>query len=333
MNVGLYLTGAADSTHEALLAQAEEAERVGFDSVWLRERHFHPDHEGRNFFASPFLAAAFITSRTSRIRVGIGARILPLDHPIHLAEAGATLDVLSGGRVDFGIARVGENDLYERAFGVRVDETRERFEETLEILMRAWTEERFSFEGRHFLIPEVSVYPRPVSEPRPSIFLVGITPGTLAFGAARGLPLLIAAAQSRGVVAETQETYRNLLDDAGFEAEDVVCPVNRFVYVAETNAEAERDMRDTLMGFIHRDGSVIRDFLKLPASEITYELLANEVCIFGDAETCRERILELREQIDLRNLICTFNYFTVDQDRCRASMQRFSEQVLPALAA
>src|SRR5438094_706678 len=154
MHVGLYLTGAADSTHEDLLAQAEEAERVGFDSVWLRERHFHPDHEGRNFFASPFLAAAFITSRTSRIRVGIGAR---------------------------------------------------------------------------------------------------------------GLPLLIAAAQSRGVVAETQETYRGLLADAGFEAGDVVCPVNRFVYVAETNAEAERDMRETLMGFIHRDGSVIRDFLKLPA--------------------------------------------------------------------
>ena len=92
-------------------------------------------------------------------------------------------------------------------------------------------------------------------------------------------------------------------------------------------------MRETLMGFIHREGSVIRDFLKLPASEITYELLANEVCIFGDAPTCLERILELRDRIDLRNLICTFNYFTVDQARCRASMQRFSEHVLPALAA
>ena len=214
-----------------------------------------------------------------------------------------------------------------------LEETRERFEETLEILIRAWTHERFAFEGRHFQIPEVSVYPRPVTRPRPSIYLVGITPGTLAFGAQRGLPLLIAGAQTVSIVAETQAAYRSLLADSGFDPADAVFPVNRFVYVAETDAEAERDMRETLMGFIHRPGSVIRDFLKLPAGEITYELLTREVCIFGNAETCRERILALSEQVDLRHLICTFNYFTLDQDRCRASMQRFSEQVLPALAA
>ena len=139
MMVGLYLTGGADSSHADLLSQAELAERVGFDSLWLRERHFHPDHEGRNFFASPFLAAAYIASRTRRMRLGIGARILPLDHPLHIAEAGATLDVLSNGRADFGIARIGENDLYQRAFGIDPEETRERFEEALEILMKAWT--------------------------------------------------------------------------------------------------------------------------------------------------------------------------------------------------
>ena len=87
------------------------------------------------------------------------------------------------------------------------------------------------------------------------------------------------------------------------------------------------------MAFINRPGSVIRDFLKLPESEITYDLLAREVCIFGDAETCLERILELREQIDVRHLIVTLNYFTIDHARCRASMERFSEHILPALAA
>lgn len=333
MKVGLYLTGAADSTHSDLLSQAELAEEAGFESIWFRERHFHPDHEGRNFFASPFLAAAFIASRTRRIRLGIGARILPLDHPLHIAEAGATLDVLSGGRVDFGIARIGENDLYQRAFGISTEDTRERFEESLDILIKAWTEERFSYDGRHFQIPEVSVFPRPVTQPRPAIYLVGISPGTMAFGAARGFPLLIAAAQTVAVVAETQETYRGLLAEAGFEPHDVVNPVNRFVYVAETNAEAERDTRETVMGFINRPGSVIRDFMKMPDSEITYELLAEQVCIFGDADTCLERILALQEQIDARQLICTFNYFTIDHARCRASMERFSERVLPALAA
>ena len=333
MKVGLYLTGAADSSHADLLEQAEAADRAGFHSLWLRERHFHPDHEGRNFFASPFLVAAYIASRTSGLRVGIGARILPLDHPLHIAEAGATLDALTDGRVDFGIARIGENDLYQRAFGIDPEETRERFEEALDILVKAWTEERFSYDGRHYRIPEVSVYPKPVTRPRPAIYLVGITPGTLAFGAARGFPLLIAGAQSVAVVQETQSTYSDLLMQAGFDPHDVVSPLNRFVYVAETNEEAERDTRETVMGFINRPSSVIRDFLKLPESEITYDLLARDVCIFGDAETCLERILELREQVDARHLVATFNYFTIDHARCRASMERFSERVLPALAA
>jgi len=333
VKVGLYLTGAADSSHADLISQAVQADEMGFHSLWLRERHFHPDHEGRNFFASPFLAAAYIASRTSRLRLGIGARILPLDHPLHVAEAGATLDVLTNGRTDFGIARIGENDLYQRAYGVSPEETRERFEEALEILVKAWTEERFSYDGRHYRIPEVSVYPKPATRPRPAIYLVGITPGTLAFGAARGFPLLIAGAQSVEVVKETQETYAGLLAEAGFDPAEVVSPVNRFVYVAETNEQAERDTRETVMGFINRPGSVIRDFLKLPESEITYDLLAREVCIFGDAETCLERILDLRERIDVRHLIVTFNYFTIDHARCRASMSRFSEHVLPALAA
>ena len=333
MKVGLYLTGAADSSHADLICQAELAERVGFDSLWLRERHFHPDHAGRNFFASPFLAAAYIASRTTRMRLGIGARILPLDHPLHVAEAGATLDVLSNGRIDFGIARIGENDLYQRAFGIKAEETRERFEEALEILVKAWTEERFSYDGRYYQIPEVSIYPRPVTQPRPAIYLVGITPDTLAFGAARGFPLLIAGAQTVEVVKDTQETYSGLLAEAGFDPTEVVSPVNRFVYVAETNAEAERDTRETVMGFINRPGSVIRDFLKLPENEVTYDLLARDVCIFGDAETCLARILDLRERIDVRHLIVTFNYFTIDHARCRASMDRFSEHVLPALAA
>jgi alkanesulfonate monooxygenase SsuD/methylene tetrahydromethanopterin reductase-like flavin-dependent oxidoreductase (luciferase family) len=279
------------------------------------------------------LAAAYVASRTTRMRLGIGARILPLDHPLHIAEAVATLDVLSGGRVDLGIARIGENETYEKAFGVDREETRGRFQEALDVLVRAWTEERFSFEGEYYRIPEVSLYPRPATLPHPAVYLVGITPGTLAFGAARGFPLLLAAAQPVAIVHETQQTYAGLLTDAGFDPADIVCPVNRFVYVAESNEQAEQDTRDTLLGFFNRTGSVIRDFLKTPDDEITYELLTEEVCIFGDADHCRERILELRERIDVRHLVCTFNYFNIDHARCRASMERFTERVLPALAA
>ena len=120
MKIGLYATGAASASYHNLLDQVQYAEEAGFDSVWLRERHFHTDDQGRNFFASPFVAASYIAARTKRIRIGMGARILPLDHPIHIAEDAATVDVISNGRLDFGIARIGENQLYQSAFGIDV---------------------------------------------------------------------------------------------------------------------------------------------------------------------------------------------------------------------
>ena len=333
MKIGLYGTGAASTNYQSLLDQVQYADEAGFDSIWLRERHFHTDDQGRNFFSSPFIAASYIAARTKRIRIGLGACILPLYHPIHIAEDAATVDVISKGRLDFGIARIGENELYQSAFGIAVEQTRARFEEALEIILGAWTKPSFSFEGHHYKVPPVSVSPRPVQRPHPPVYLVGIGPSTLSFGAKRGLPLLLAAAQTASVVARTQEQYRGLLSEFGYDACKVVLPVNRFIYVAESKEQAIADTRETVMRFIHRDNSVIRDFLMLPQDQITYELLFNEVCIFGDAEYCARRLRELAKQIDLRYLILSFNYFTIEHEKCLKSMQRFVCSVMPELRA
>lgn len=331
MKFGFYATGSSTASYEDLLDQIQYAEESGFDSVWLRERHFHPDHQGRNFFSSPFVAAAYIAGRTERIRIGLACRILPLDHPIHVAEDAATIDIISNGRLDLGIARVGENELYQLAFGIRTEETRGRFEEALEILLQAWTSPKFSYEGRYYKIPEVSVFPKPLQRPHPPIYLAGISSETLAFGAKRGFSLILAAAQTVSVVKRTQEAYYQLLEEAGYKREDVVLPVGRFIYVAESNEQAVEETREALTAFIHRGGSVIRDFLFLPQEEVTYDLLFNEVCIFGDPDYCLQRIKELEKEIDLRHLICTFNYYTIDHERCRRSMERFVKYVMPHL--
>jgi len=331
MKIGFYVTGSGTASHGHLLDQIQFADEAGFDSVWLRERHFHADHQGRNFFSSPFVAASYIAARTRRIRIGIGARILPLDHPIHIAEDGATLDVVSNGRLDFGIARIGENEQYQNAFGIPADEVRGRFEQSLDVILKAWTEERFAHDGTYYQFPEVSIHPKPVQKPHPPIFLVGISESTLKFGAARGFPLLLAGAQTVPLVAKTQDTYYRLLSDAGFDRDAVVHPVNRFIYVAETQQEAIEDTRQTILNFINRENSVIRDFLLLPPEQITYDLLFNEVCIFGDRDFCLRRIEQLRTQVDLRHVVFTFNYFTISHKKCLRSMQRFVHDVLPHL--
>ncbi len=331
VKIGFYATGSKTSGYRELLDQVEYADDVGFDSVWLRERHFHTDAQGRNFFSSPFVAAAYIAARTQRIRIGMGARILSLDHPIHIAEDGATVDVISNGRLDLGIARIGENELYQKAFGITAEETRDRFEEAAEVIVRAWTQEQFSYDGKYYPVTDVCVAPKPIQKPHPPIYMVGIGSSSLEYGAKRGLPLLMAAAQTETILADTQSKYFGLLRESGYRSEDVVLPVNRFIYVGESHDEAIADTRETIMRFIHRKDSVIRDFLFLPPEEITYELLFNEVFIIGDADECLERIERVRDSVDLRHVMFSFNYFTIDHEKCRRSMERFVDHVMPRL--
>lgn len=330
MKIGFYATGSATSDHMDLMDQIRYADEAGYDSVWLRERHFHPDHEGRNFFSSPFIAASYIASVTRRIRIGIGARLLPLDHPIHVAEGAATVDVLSGGRLDLGIARIGENELYQNAFGIKSAETRERFEQSFDVIIKAWTEERFSHDG-HYDLSDISVVPKPVQKPHPPVYLVGISPETLRFGAERGLPLLLAGAQTVSMLMKTRDEYGKLLN--GNDRGRMIHPVNRFVYVAETDEKAIEDTKDTIMGFIHRKNTVIRDFLFLPEEEITYDRLFDEVFIFGSPDTCMRKIQDLHDNLNVGNLVLTFNYFTIEHRKCVKSMEMFTKYLFTELKA
>src|SRR5580765_8260791 len=127
-------------------AQVDAAERWGLDVVWLAELHFLPE---RSVVSAPLVVASAIAARTRRLKIGIAVQVLPLCHPLRLAEEVATLDHISQGRLIFGVGRSGFPRTYE-AYGVPYEESRERFAEVLEILKRAWSDERFSFEGSYY---------------------------------------------------------------------------------------------------------------------------------------------------------------------------------------
>jgi alkanesulfonate monooxygenase SsuD/methylene tetrahydromethanopterin reductase-like flavin-dependent oxidoreductase (luciferase family) len=278
------------------------------------------------------VAAAWIAARTERMRIGLGARILPLDHPLHIAEAAATVDLISGGRLDLGIARIGENDLYERALGVDPKDARSRFTEALEVIERAWSGAPFTYSGRHFQVPMVAVTPRPVQRPGPPIYLVALSDETFAFGAERGLPVLLAAAQPEAEVGRTVDAYRERLAAAGHDPNSVPMPLNRFVYVGETTEQARREMAPAIDDFLNRPASVIRDFLGSRAGEMGTDMLLDEVFICGDSDHCAERLARLQTSLGLEDFLLTFNYFTLDHERCRESMERFALEALPRLS-
>src|ERR671933_2825514 len=143
----------------------DAAEDMGLDAVWLAELHVAP---GRSVLASPLVIASAIAARTQRIKVGTAVQVLPLCHPLRLAEEVATVDQISRGRLIFGVGRSGFARTYE-AYGIPYGESRDRFAETLEILKQAWTEDRFSYRGKYYSFDNVAVTPKPYQKPWPEI--------------------------------------------------------------------------------------------------------------------------------------------------------------------
>src|SRR5262250_2617171 len=158
----------ADSQSESqryhdILAQIELGDQLGFDTVWLGELHFG---RSSSILACPLMILAAAAQRTKRIRLGTAVTLLPLHNPVKMAEDAATLDVLSDGRLEFGVGR-GATPIYFAGYNVPQEESRERFEESLEVILRAWTSERLTYQGKYFRVQELSLAPRPVQKPYP----------------------------------------------------------------------------------------------------------------------------------------------------------------------
>ena len=158
------LPGRSESeAFDEAMDQVDAAERLGLDVMWLAELHFEPR---RSLLSAPLTIASAIAARTRRIKIGIAVQVLPLCHPLRLAEEAATVDQLSHGRLIFGVGRSGVAQTYE-AYGVPYAESQARFREILEVIQRAWTEPSFSFEGAYHHFNNVSVVPKPYQRPTP----------------------------------------------------------------------------------------------------------------------------------------------------------------------
>src|SRR5215470_2454203 len=192
------------------LAQMRAAEDFGFDAVWLAEIHFQKD---RSVLAAPLVIASALAARTRRVKIGIAVQVLPLSHPLRLAEDVATVDHIAKGRLEFGVGRSGLPGHYQ-GFNIPYSESRDRFVETLEILRKAWTQERFSHDGKYFQFNDVCIMPKPYQKPHPPIRIAASTPETYPMVARMGSPIFVAVRtvsitdalkKSDGATAQTSE--------------------------------------------------------------------------------------------------------------------------------
>src|SRR5262245_58675986 len=164
-----------------LIAQIELGEILGFDTVWLGELHFS---RAFSILADPLVVLAAAAQRTTRIRLGTAVTLLPLHSPVKIAEEAAIADILSDGRIELGCGR-GTAPLHYEGYAIPQEESRERFAEALDLILAAWTNDTFSFDGKHYRARELSVVPRPVQTPHPPVRIAANSPDTFPFSGRR----------------------------------------------------------------------------------------------------------------------------------------------------
>ena len=221
------------------MAQVDAAERYGLDAMWLAEIHFAPE---RTHLSAPLPIAAAIAARTSRMKIGIAVQVLPLCHPLRLAEEAATVDQLSHGRLIFGVGRSGVVSTYD-AYQVPYDESRDRFVEILDIVKKAWTEERFSYKGRFHSFENVRVVPKPYQKPLPEIRIAASTPDTFPAIGALGYPVFASTRHPTWTdLAPHIKAYYDAYKAAGHPGKGQVY-VSAPIYIAETEERARAEAR------------------------------------------------------------------------------------------
>jgi probable F420-dependent oxidoreductase len=265
---------------DEVIAEAQLAESLGFDSCFFGEHH--QDRDG--FLPSPLIVATAVAARTKTLRVGTSVILLPLHHPVRIAEDVITLDLVSKGRVVLGVGIGYQADDF-RALGVPFEERMLRFEESVEIIRRCWSGETFSFRGKHHVLEDVTITPRPFQRPGPPLW-IGASVDAAARRAGRIADGFVGT-PSTGIANATHlaDVYKAAAREAGRPAEVVQM---RDAWVATTRAEADAVYGPHVMTayryyWEHR----LAEFASMPAgTKFALENLAPDRLILGEPETC-----------------------------------------------
>ena len=235
--------------YDSALTQMLAAEALGYHSVWFAEHHFN-DY---GLCPAPPVLASFVAARSTTLRLGMGVSLLPLHHPVDLAEQLAVLDVVSGGRLDVGVGRGGTLQDYETFQSDRAD-SRARVEEGIALIQQAWTGVPFDFQGRFHSAERLHVRPRPVQEPHPPLYVACNSEDSVLSAARLGLPTLSSFFVPMKDLQRRRRLYRETAVAAGRSQDDIAdlerrSWLMRVVHVAPDRATALRAVEAPFMGY------------------------------------------------------------------------------------
>jgi alkanesulfonate monooxygenase SsuD/methylene tetrahydromethanopterin reductase-like flavin-dependent oxidoreductase (luciferase family) len=318
-----------------ILAQVDLLEELGYDSVWFSEHHC-----ASYSFGNPAVIAAAAAARTKRIRIGTGVSLLPLHHPIMLAEQYGMLDVLSNGRLEYGIGRGYLMQEYDW-LKVPISESHGRYHEAAEFIVEAWTKKGpVSFHGEHIDVDGYTFFPEPVQKPHPPIY--ASASGTLAsfeWAAERGFNLGTALfVPDLELVRNNLAYYRSLLRKHGYDPKTrEVCAITQ-MYCAPTQEEAVRDGAEYATNYYRffsqldkqAKTSTVPAFFAEARGEVLNE---NDRVLLGEPENLKRRIGKLRDYLGIDLLLMEVAQGGAPEDKVFSALELFGKYVLPDLQA
>ena len=314
--------------HEAV-TEAQVAEQSGFDSVLFSEHHQQAD----GYVANAILMAGLAGMKTEKIKVGTCVTVLPLVHPVHVAEDCAIIDQMTGGRMILGVG-VGYQKYDFDAFGVPVEERVKRLEEGIDIIKKCWTEERFSYQGKHYQLHDVSITPKPAQKPHPPIWMGSWSDVGIRRTARMTQGWFTDPLQSLGVVRRFANLYRAECQKRG------VTPfigLMRDVLVAESMEQAKQESGPLInnhRSYLRNKVYIADEHLEGITSEEqwTFERAHKDRFIIGSPKDCRDQLQMWQKEVRPDCLIVRMRLSDGPaHERVVKAIRMFGEQVMPYL--
>ena len=347
MHVGIFVEEMRQGADQATAFRdvfdlADRAEAWGIDCVWLGEIHFTPT---RSVISASLQVASAIAARTRRLHVGTAVQVLPLNHPLRIAEEVATVDQISRGRFEFGIGRSGVVRTYD-VYGVAYAESQARFREALEIIRLGWVGEPFSYAGQFYRVENATVVPRPYQKPHPPIRMATTSDETFPLAGRLGLPIFIGLRTTE--IADLQDQlapYRQAWREAGHPGEPSVY-LRIPVYASPTAEGAREEPRASMSAFFARQTELARaavgragagpaDRRRMQAqrmASLTYEDVLARKVVFGTAGAVIDRLQQLQEELGLDGIVAELNPGgLIPPELETRSLQILAGEVVPAL--
>jgi alkanesulfonate monooxygenase SsuD/methylene tetrahydromethanopterin reductase-like flavin-dependent oxidoreductase (luciferase family) len=349
MDIGLFFLMQRDAAwseqavYDSALEQMLAAESLGYHSVWIAEHHFN-DY---GLCPAPPVLASFVAARTTTLRLGMGVSLLPLHHPVDLAESLAVLDVVSGGRLDVGIGRGGTLQDYQTFQSDRA-EARARVEEGVAFIQQSWSGGPFDFHGRFHSAEGVHVRPRPVQRPHPPLFIACNSEDSVRSAARLGLPTLSSFFVPVDELQRRHQLYREVAGEAGRSRGEIEALESRswgmrVVHVAPTREEALQAVEAPFMGYQQKmailrsdstGGTVPNSFDRsLLRLRPFHDYLATGWMLLGTADEVREGLQQYREATGYRRVLLLMALPGLPTGLALRSMRLFAEKVAPAMAS